>query len=539
MSFEKRGEAIDLSHHLSDVARARNPSPLKDMMKYLGRPGVISLVGGLPNENYFPISSVSGEILVPDSFPLEDADKPSSSLSWFWRLFGKSSPAERTTPFTVHRFSDNDKDLTLATSLQYSMAKGLPQLMTMINEFTEKVYRPAYSNYATGIDLGNTDGIQKSILTLCNPGEGVFFGEWTYPSTINTIKPYGIHPVPLKMDSQGIRSDDLRDTLSGWDESVRGMPRPHVLYTIPVGQNPTGVTVGYERKKEIYGVCVDFDVIIIEDDPYYFLQAGPYVPKSDRRPDPLAALSDEEYIARLAPSYLRLDYQGRVIRLDSFSKNIAPGSRLGWATCNPLFAERLERATETSTQAPCGFGQIFVTSTLLQWKYEGYIRWLKGLRSQYKGRRDDFVDCLAEQFSLRETVRTEGHLEGCTVYEASLRAQNIFVDDKTPHVAVLSFVPPTSGMFVWLEVHFENHPLFGTLETTTLEMKLWTDLAEAGLVLGPGYLFSATRGENASRRRGHFRVSFSQCSLEEMKKSSKILSSVFREFMKLKSITVV
>ena len=65
------------------------------------------------------------------------------------------------------------------------MAKGMPQLMSMINEFTEKVFQPAYSNYSTGIDLGNTDGIFKTITTLCNPGEGVLFGEWTYPSTMS------------------------------------------------------------------------------------------------------------------------------------------------------------------------------------------------------------------------------------------------------------------------------------------------------------------------------------------------------------------
>jgi aromatic amino acid aminotransferase I len=39
-------------------------------------------------------------------------------------------------------------------------------------------------------------------------------------------------------------------------------------------------------------------------------------------------------------------------------QTVAPGSRLGWFTCAPLFAERLERQGETTTQAPCGFGQV-------------------------------------------------------------------------------------------------------------------------------------------------------------------------------------
>lgn len=46
MAPEKRQKAIDLSHHLSDVSRARQTSPLKGLGKYNGRPGLISLAGG-------------------------------------------------------------------------------------------------------------------------------------------------------------------------------------------------------------------------------------------------------------------------------------------------------------------------------------------------------------------------------------------------------------------------------------------------------------------------------------------------------------
>ncbi|KAF9259481.1 PLP-dependent transferase [Marasmius fiardii PR-910] len=540
MSSEKRGEAIDLSHHLSHSARARDASPLKSFMKYLGKPGIISLAGGLPDENYFPLSSISGDLLVPDTFPIEDQKATgSNAVSWFWKLFGKSSTAEKTTTFTVNRFPDKPDDLSLSTALQYGMAKGLPQLMDVIREFTEKVFQPGYINFATLVDDGNTDGISKSILTLCNPGEGLLVEEWTYPSTLYGIKPHGIHPVPVKMDNQGLRSDDLRKVLSEWDETARGMPRPHVLYTVPIGQNPTGVTVEYARKKEVYDACVEFDVIIIEDDPYYFLQEGPYASKAERMPDDVSTLPDDQYIAQLAPSYLKLDYQGRVVRLDSFSKTIAPGSRLGWVTCNPLFAERLERASETTTQAPCGFGQVVITSTLLQWKYEGYIRWLKGLRLQYKQRRDNLLDCFHEEFHIRKTLGVKGHHEGCTVYDASLKPKNSFMSEKTLSIEkrVFSFVPPTGGMFLWLEIDFQHHPLFGSIDPVALEMKLFTALAEAGLIIGPGDLFSATPGENTSRY-GHFRLSFSNCTYDMMKKSVKILSTVLRDFMEDKSVIV-
>lgn len=94
--------------------------------------------------------------------------------------------------------------------------------------------------------------------------------------------------------------------------------------------------MGLKRKQEIYDVCVKFgkgiwssdgvlvltrvaDVIICEDDPYYFLQQAEYKPKSDRSSVAMKH-NEEAYLQGLSPSYLRCDYQGRVIRLDTFSK---------------------------------------------------------------------------------------------------------------------------------------------------------------------------------------------------------------------------
>lgn len=73
-------------------------------------------------------------------------------------------------------------------------------------------------------------------MTLLNKGEGVLVGEWTYPAALATATPFGVSPVPIAMDGRGIRSDHLCRILSEWDETARGMPRPHVMYTIPVGQ---------------------------------------------------------------------------------------------------------------------------------------------------------------------------------------------------------------------------------------------------------------------------------------------------------------
>ncbi|KAJ7507762.1 pyridoxal phosphate-dependent transferase [Mycena galericulata] len=521
-------EAIDLSHHLSQLSRARQTSPLKGLAKYLGQPGLLILAGGLPSPAYFPVADISANVLVSNSFPLGPTQE-SSSFAWFWRLFGADK--EKTVPVTIPKYPVNPEDLNLATALQYGLSNGIPQLRKIVKEFSDKVFQPGYENYTVLLHAGNTDAWSKVVTTLCNPGEGVLVSKWSYPSAMATMHPFNIKPVPVDIDAQGMRSDALRTILTEWDEGVRGIPRPHVIYAVPIGENPTGTTTGLARKKEIYQICV-------EDDPYFVLQEGEYVPKAQRKQQSQSAVSgfDEEsrFIASLEPSYLKIDYQGRVIRLDTFSKTIAPGCRLGWYTCNPMFAERLERAAETTTQAPCGFGQSLVTAALQEWKYEGYIRWLRGLRQQYTMRRDFFVDCLAEEFHLTVAHGTAGLWEGCVVYSGFAKPQRSltgYFNEKAPlGNALFSFAPPTSGMFVWIKVHFDQHHASATRSSKDLETELFIELAEAGLVLAPGAMFWPT-GDYASETTGHFRISFSNGTKEEFKKAVEIFGTVIRQFM--------
>ncbi|KAH9943153.1 PLP-dependent transferase [Epithele typhae] len=487
--------AVDLSHHLSDLALSRATSPLKGLARYFGREGIISLAGGMPNPDYFPFANISGDALIPDSFA-------------------------KTASITVPKYPVKPTDVNLAVALQYGTATGLPQLQKAVNEFVETTFQPAYADWKTLL--------VRAITTLCNPGELFITEDWTYPSALANSKPYHINPVGVPMDEQGMRPDALRKMLAEWDDVERGHKRPHVMYTVPIGQNPTGISMGLERKKEIYDICVQYDIIIVEDDPYYFLQMGEYVAKSMRSSQ--VEFSDSKaWIASLEPSYLKIDYQGRVIRLDTFSKNIAPGARLGYFTCNPRFAERLERAGETTTQAPCGFGQALVAQLLTTWGYDGYARWLQGLAVQYKARRDFLLDALSEEFSMRESVGTAGSWTGCTVYTASVKPKRFEMYEKTMQQELFSIVPPSAGMFLWVRLHFENIPGFKSGDEASLEMKFWEQLAEAGVLVGPGTYF-ASDADDVSPVEGHLRIAFSYASQEEMIKAVKIYSDVIRKF---------
>jgi DNA-binding transcriptional MocR family regulator len=120
-----------------------------------------------------------------------------------------------------------------------------------------------------------------------------------------------------------------------------------------MGHNPTGILLSVKRRKEIYAVCSKYDVIIVEDDPYWYLQfpsadteeaKSRNLPPPERQPRELPEKSSGyPFLDSLIPSFLSMDTDGRVVRLDTFSKTVAPGCRLGWITAQPAFIERYLR----------------------------------------------------------------------------------------------------------------------------------------------------------------------------------------------------
>ncbi|EIM92817.1 PLP-dependent transferase [Stereum hirsutum FP-91666 SS1] len=514
-------KSIDFSHHLSDLAKRRVASPIKSLQKY-SKPGNIEFGG--------------------DAFPIEidSSSTPPSPLGWLWRLFGSSQ--QNTTKLTVAKTpAPTDLGLNLAVALQYGPATGLKPLQDFLQEFSARVYNPAFSDFTTLAHTGNTDGWGRVLSTLMNVGDNLLTDEWAYPTALVAARPFGLGVVPVGMDAEGMRPDKLRLTLDRWDEKKDGK-KPRLLYTVPVGQNPSGSTAGLQRKSDIYDICVEHDIIICEDDPYYFLQIGQYVPKSSRDVFALDAEDNAQYLANLSPSYLSIDIQGRVIRMDTFSKTVAPGVRLGWFTCNPMFAERFERIGEVSSQSPCGVGQAMVTKLLLTWKFDGYVRWLRGIRFQYKLRRDLFLDIISEEFDLSTSTGSSsmGAWAGCTVYTAYTKSKAITCrssltgnDEKTPErKRMLSFVAPSSGMFLWLKLHFESIPKPSPDDPETTETKLWSKLAEAGVITAPSWFFATDLVEPPAdpNVEGHFRMSFSNANEESMRRGVRIMAKTMRDF---------
>ena len=167
----------------------------------------------------------------------------------------------------------------------------------------------------------------QALEMFAEPGHALLVEGPTYTGALSFLETQPIDLVPVATDAEGIVPESLDQILADWPNSnpsgKKDQPRPQALYTVPVGGNPTGVSTSLERKKKTYAIAQKYDLIIVEDDPYYYLQF------------------DEQR----TPSYLSMDIDGRVLRLDSMSKILSSGIRIGWATGPKPLIERMNMHT--------------------------------------------------------------------------------------------------------------------------------------------------------------------------------------------------
>ncbi|KAL0946780.1 hypothetical protein HGRIS_012953 [Hohenbuehelia grisea] len=436
------------------------------------RVGLVSLANGDPDPSLYPFRKFEFEI--PDVKGRHVDPVP------HWRTHQAPSQTLRAyKDAAIERLEhpeESEISLTIGDAFQYTHGAGLPATQLALGELANAFHRPP--NHVVTLTLGNSDGVTKAFRLLGERGEWFLTEEFSFPGMTNAPLAYGIRWVGVKMDREGLIPGELDKVLREWDET-RGK-RPHVLYIVPCGQNPTGSTLSLRRRQKIYDIARDWDLIIIEDDPYYFLQYD--------LPSVETSLTTEDFVERyaetLVPSFVSMDVDGRVIRIDSFSKVIAPGMRLGWILSNEMFHHHLVKYTDSASQHPHGFGQIFVTGMLSKrgWGLDGFVLWMQSLCKDYQRRRD----------LLLEVFRNEVEPSGL----ASINCAQ-------------------AGMFAWIKINLEGHPRYrcgdakevvvetGGHQVTTrcttnvplLMEELLSDLRVAGLIVMPAALFAIPDAE--------------------------------------------
>ncbi|CAK7240937.1 MAG: Aromatic/aminoadipate aminotransferase 1 [Sporothrix thermara] len=376
---------------------------------------------------------------------------------------GGSSPAE-------------EYDLSIA--LNYGQSAGSAQMLRWVTEHTELVCRPPYSDWRTCLTVGSTGALEQALRIFCDRerGDAMLTEDYSFSTALETAAPLGIRVVGVAMDEQGMLPESLDDLLSGWDVQARGgTPKPHLLYTVPSGQNPTGATQSAARRRAIY---------------------DRHRPAAASQPAP--AQTADEFLDSLIPTFVSMDVDGRVMRLDSFSKVLVPGSRMGWLTASEQIVERFVRHGEACNQGPSGISQAALYEIVEKtWGHEGYLKWLAHIRETYTQRRNILLDACVD------------HLP----------------------TGIVSWNPPTSGMFHWLKVDHEKHPDHGNRGILELEEEIFNLCIEKGVLVARGSWFAAEPDKPLTGL--YFRATYAAASAPAMTEAIRRFGDSVRESFRL------
>ncbi|XP_030419902.1 kynurenine/alpha-aminoadipate aminotransferase, mitochondrial isoform X1 [Gopherus evgoodei] len=252
----------------------------------------------------------------------------------------------------------------------------IPELLSWLKDLQKSLHNPPTANYSPDqgqmeicVTTGSQEGLSKVFEMLINPGDNILLDAPTYSGTLAALRPLGCNIINVPSDQYGIIPKALKEILSRWNpEDVRTHNNniPKFLYTIPNGDNPTGNSLTTDRKKEIYQLARQYNFLVIEDDPYYFLQF------------------DKPW----APTFLSMDVDGRVIRTDSFSKILSSGLRIGFLTGPKPLIDRVILHIQVSTMHTSTFTQFMIAQLLQQWGEKGFLEHVDRVVAFYRDQRD-------------------------------------------------------------------------------------------------------------------------------------------------------
>jgi 2-aminoadipate transaminase len=247
----------------SDVARALRPSPIRELMKYTKKPGMISLAGGNPD---------------PRIFPVEEFQEASAIIG------------------------ERGRDV-----LQYGTTGGYEPLKEFISEWMAPRMGRKVSSDEMLVTTGSQQVMDLLGAVLLNPGDAVVVEEPTYPGATHVLRNRQASFVTVPCDKDGMRVDLLPEKL---DRAAAEGKKVKFIYSIVNFQNPSGYTLSAARRKMLLEVAASWGIPILEDDPYGHLR----------------------FEGKHEPTLFSMDTEGIVAYACSFSKILAPGTRVAWVT---------------------------------------------------------------------------------------------------------------------------------------------------------------------------------------------------------------
>ncbi len=217
---------LDVQRLFSIVAGRLRASEIRELLKLLDRPEMISFAGGLPNPAAFPIQAMQGIV--------------------------------------AHVMQDHASD-----ALQYGPTEGHFRLRSAIAKGMSEHYGAPQSEDNILITTGSQQALSLLCTVLLDPDDIVLTASPTYLGALLTFNACRARVHGLPTDAEGVIPEAL-------DEQLRSLGnernRAKMIYLVPTFDNPTGRTMGRTRRQQIYELACRYDLLIVEDDPYGLLR---------------------------------------------------------------------------------------------------------------------------------------------------------------------------------------------------------------------------------------------------------------------------
>ena len=290
-------------------AERMKASEIRELLKLLDQPGVISFAGGIPDPKLFPAG--------------EAAKAYADALA---------SPA------------------SASAALQYSVSEGYPPLTRWIAAHMAKLGVPATQENIV-VTSGSQQGLDFAGKLLLSPNDTALVTAPTYLGALQAFSAYEPRYDTLRPEHGNRTPQSYREAASAAGGQVK------FAYVVPDFANPTGETLSSEARRALLALADELDIPILEDTAYHALRfEGANVPS-------IQALD----VARVGS----LD-ASRVVYFGTFSKTIAPGLRVGWVCASRALIRRFVLVKQASDLNVSVINQM-VMQRLAETRHEALI----------------------------------------------------------------------------------------------------------------------------------------------------------------------
>ena len=207
---------MNFSNLFADRTKNMGASAIREILKVVGKPGMVSLAGGIPS---------------PASFPMEK----------------------------IHELTDAVFSKYGSSAFQYDLTEGFVPLREAMSQYLAG--RGIKASAEELLIQSGSQGVLDSLgKILISKGDKIAVEAPTYLGAIQAFKPYEPEFIRMDMDEQGLVPESLEEVLKNHDIKF--------VYTVPTFQNPTGRSLSLERRKAIAEIIIRYNALLVEDDPY-------------------------------------------------------------------------------------------------------------------------------------------------------------------------------------------------------------------------------------------------------------------------------